>query len=302
MKKIFGAIEAGGTKFVLAAGTGPDDIIVKEGIETTTPVETLGRTVEFFRRVQKKTSIDAIGIGSFGPADISRGIITTTPKPGWADTDFAGFMKKELAIPVGFDTDVNAAALGEMEWGAARNVNDFIYITVGTGIGGGAVVNGSLLHGLSHPEMGHIIISGEVMRNGFNEVCPYHKNCLEGLASGPAIEARWGKKAEELSSSHKVWDIEAEYLAQALSTYILILSPRRIIMGGGVMKTKGLIELVREKTLNILNGYLRLPDITKRIDEFIVPPGLGDNSGIMGAIVLARNALEKKINKPFKNS
>lgn len=287
MKKIFGAIEAGGTKFVLAAGTGPEDIIARKVIETTTPKETLGAAVDFFKRIPAGSTISAIGIGSFGPADITRGTITTTPKKGWDDTDFSGFIKKKLDVPVGFDTDVNAAALGEMEWGAARGINDFIYITVGTGIGGGAVVNGSLLHGLSHPEMGHIIMP----RGEFAGICPYHGNCLEGLASGPAIEARWNKRAGELPVSHPAWEIEAEYLASALSTYIFTLSPRRIIMGGGVMKTKGLMDLVRKKTLKILNGYLRLPFISDNMENFIVPPGLGDNSGIMGAIVLARRSI-----------
>jgi fructokinase len=294
MKKIFGAIEAGGTKFVVAAGTGPDDLIAREVIDTTAPRETLARVIDFFRRVSAGAEICAVGIGSFGPIDIARGTITTTPKPGWTDTGIAGFIKSGLAVPVGFDTDVNAAALGEMEWGAARGISEFIYLTVGTGIGGGAVVNGSLLHGLSHPEMGHVIVTRQQSRlqeqAGFDGVCPYHRNCLEGLASGPAIEAAWGQKAETLPAGHPAWEIEADYLAHALACYIFTLSPKKIIMGGGVMKTEGLMALVRKKTLKLLNGYLKLPAIEDQIESFITAPGLGDNSGVLGALVLARIA------------
>jgi len=288
MKTVYGGIEAGGTKFVLAAGTGSGDILAREVIETTTPAETFGRAVEFFRRVSTTAKISALGIGSFGPIDISRGTITTTPKPGWAGVDFAGYFKSELGVAVGFDTDVNAAALGEREWGAATGLDDFIYLTVGTGVGGGAVVNGSLLHGLSHPEMGHIIVARDRSNDGFEGACPYHKNCLEGLASGPAVEARWGQKASTLPAGHPAWELEAEYLSQALASYIFTLSPRKIILGGGVMNANGLIELVREKTLAALNGYLKIAEITDNIDDFISLPGLGGNSGVLGALVLAR--------------
>lgn len=292
MKTVYGGIEAGGTKFVLAAGNGPHDVVDRRTVSTTTPADTLWSAAEFFQRVSSEYRIAAIGIGSFGPLDIPGGVITTTPKPGWAGTDIAGFFRNEFGVPVGFDTDVNAAALGEMEWGAARGAGDFVYLTVGTGIGGGAVVNGSLLHGMSHPEMGHIIMPRDAS-DSFGGICPYHENCLEGLASGPAIEARWGAPASSLPAGHPAWELEAKYLSVALASVIFTLSPRRIILGGGVMKTVGLIELVREKTLGALNGYLELADIVRRTDEFITPPGLGHNSGVMGAFVLARDELSR---------
>ncbi|HET6569429.1 MAG TPA: ROK family protein, partial [Rhodothermales bacterium] len=260
--KTFGGIEAGGTKFICAVGTGPDDLRRIEQIPTTTPAETFSRVVAFFR--SSPAPLAAIGIGSFGPVDPDPasptfGHITTTPKPGWADTDFAGAIRDALNVPVAFDTDVNAAALGEYTWGAAQGLDTFLYLTVGTGIGGGGLVNNTPLHGLIHPEMGHVMVP-RAPGDDVPGTCPYHGDCLEGMASGPALEARWGTKAEDLPPDHQAWAFEAHYLAHALASYVYVLSPRRIILGGGVMKQGHLFPMVRQRLLDVLNGYVQSPE------------------------------------------
>ncbi len=240
---VYGGIEAGGTKFVCAIGSNPDDLRDEIRFETTSVDETINRTIKYFREKNQNKRLMAIGIGSFGPVDLNKesstyGYITTTPKPNWGNTNIYGKIKEALNIPVGFDTDVNAAALGEYEWGAAQGLTDFIYLTIGTGIGGGGMINGKLLHGLQHPEMGHIYIPHDNNIDPYTGKCPFHKDCFEGLASGPAMEERWGIKAENLSEDHKGWDLEAHYISLALMSYICTLSPQRIIIGGGVMKQK----------------------------------------------------------------
>ncbi|WP_342044847.1 ROK family protein [Bacillus sp. OTU530] len=286
---LFGAIEAGGTKFVCGIGSEHGEILEKITIPTTTPDETMERVIGYF----KGKHLDAIGIGSFGPVDLHKssstyGYITSTPKPYWSQFNFLGEIQKEFPVPIGFDTDVNAAALGEMEWGAAKDVDSCMYMTVGTGIGVGAVVNGELLHGLTHPEMGHIFIKRHE-EDSFGGSCPYHKDCLEGMASGPAIEKRWGKKGLELAGVTKVWELEAYYLAQAVANYILIISPKKIILGGGVMKQQHLISMVRDRVAGLLNGYLQHESITSgQIKDYIVSPGLGENAGLCGALALAK--------------
>jgi fructokinase len=210
MTSLWGGIEAGGTKFVCAVGTGPDDLWAEERFPTTTPAESIGRAVEFFRRWQENESLAAVGIASFGPVDPDPGsptfgYITTTPKQGWAHTDFAGAVQRALHVPVGFDTDVNVAALGEHRWGAAQGLDTFVYLTIGTGIGGGGMVNGKLIHGLVHPEMGHVRIPHDRELDPFPGACPYHGDCLEGLAAGPALEARWGQRGETLPADHPAW-------------------------------------------------------------------------------------------------
>ena len=238
----------------------------------------------------------AIGVGTFGPVDPNPkspkfGYITTTPKPGWAQTDFVGALRAAFDLPIGFDTDVNAAALGEYRWGAAQGLDTFLYITIGTGIGGGAMVEGNLLHGLIHPEMGHIHLPHDWDRDPYAGFCPYHGDCFEGLAAGPAIEGRWGQRAETLPADHPAWGLEAEYIAKALSSYVITLSPQKIILGGGVMEAPGLFPMVRKKTQQILNGYVQMPEILEEIDSYIVPPGLGNKAGVLGAIALAQQAL-----------
>ena len=294
---LFGGIEAGGTKFVCAVGTGPDDLRAEVRIPTTTPEETLPKVVDFFTKQQNKEGrLAAIGIGSFGPVDVRLGSTTfgwflDTPKPGWRRIDFAGVMKRELNVPVGFDTDVNAAALGEHLWGNAQGLDTFIYLTVGTGIGGGGMVSGRLIHGLLHPEMGHILIPRDRSIDPFLGVCPFHQDCLEGLASGSAIEQRWGQKSSELPIDHPAWALEADYLATGLANFTLMLSPERIILGGGVMAQTHLLEKVRLQVQAKLNAYLAVPKITSEIEDYIVLPGLGNKSGIMGAFALAQQAV-----------
>lgn len=291
---LYGGIEAGGTKFVCAVGTGEGDIRSATSIPTTTPDETLARVIEFFRG--QPEPVAAVGIGSFGPVDPDPasptfGFVTSTPKPGWRGTDVRGVVRRALGVPVGFDTDVNAAALGEFRWGAARGLDTFIYLTVGTGIGGGAMVGGRLLHGLVHPEMGHIPVARDRTKDPFEGWCPFHGgDCLEGVAAGPAIERRWGVRAEALPPEHPAWDLEAHYLALALATFVCMLSPQRIILGGGVMQQVHLFPLVRRKVQETLNGYIQSPAILEQIDRYIVPPGLGNRSGVLGAIALAMEA------------
>ena len=275
-----GGIEAGGTKWVCAIGAGPDELDEIVTIPTTTPEETISRAAAFFSQNAK---IESLGVGSFGPVDLRRGVITTTPKPGWADTDLVGELRAALEVPVAFDTDVNAAALGEQRWGAAVGLDTFCYITVGTGIGGGVMAGNALVHGLSHPEIGHMRIPHDTARDAFAGSCPYHGDCFEGLASGTAIHARWGKSGEELLSEPAVWELEAEYLALGVANVICTLSPQLVILGGGVMKQPSLLEAVRSRVRELLAGYVAAPEI--------VAPALGDRAGVLGAIELARREL-----------
>ena len=293
---VWGGIEAGGTKFVCAVASGPDAILAETRFPTTTPGETIGRATAFFREQRAAHgALEAIGIASFGPVDPNPasptfGHITTTPKPGWAQCNFAGRVRDELNVPVGFDTDVNGAALAEGRWGAAQGLDTFVYLTVGTGIGGGAMVAGRLVHGMLHPEMGHVHVPHDLARDPYPGRCPYHKDCLEGLACGPAIEERWGQRAEELRSDHPAWALEADYLAYGLVSQIYILSPQRIILGGGVMEQRRLFPMIRERVVTILNAYVQSPLLLERLDEYIVPPALGGRAGVLGAIALAQQA------------
>jgi fructokinase len=296
MDRLLGGIEAGGTKFVCAVGTGPDDVRAETRFPTTSPAETLKRTVDFFRDQQHLGPLAAVGIAAFGPLDPDPaspafGTITSTPKPGWRDTEFAGLIRRELQVPVGFDTDVNVAALGEGTWGAAQGLTDFLYLTIGTGIGGGGLLGNQLMHGLIHPEMGHIRIPHDRHEDPFPGRCPFHGDCLEGLACGPAIEERWGCSAKELPEGHSAWDLEAKYLALALTNFICTLSPRRIILGGGVMGQPQLFPLIREKVASLLNGYVQSPAILEEIEHYIVPPALAERAGVLGAIALAKRQL-----------
>ena len=292
---LIGAIEAGGTKFVLATGTGPDDLRDVERIPTTTTAETLARCVDYFQASQKKHGpLAALGIGTFGPAGVDPaakdwGFITTTPKPGWQHADMAGPLGRALGVPVAFDTDVNAAGYGEWLWGAGRGCDGVLYLTIGTGIGGGIIISGRPLHGLLHPEMGHIRIPRPAALAAFAGACPWHGDCLEGLASGPAIAARWGIAATDLPPEHPAWEAEADCLAAACASFTCTLSPHRIILGGGVMDVPGLLAMVQKKTRALLNGYLQHPLITE--GEYITAPGLGTHSGLLGALALGNGVL-----------
>lgn len=276
--KQYGGIEAGGTKFVCAIGSGPGDLR-RTTFPTTTPAETIGRAIAFF----DNEKIEAIGIASFGPLDLERGFITATPKAGWRNTDFLGPVAHALQVPIGFDTDVNAAALAESRWGAGQGLTDLIYITVGTGIGGGALVGGKPVHGRIHPEMGHVLIPRDPA-DSYPGCCPFHSDCLEGLASGTAMAGRWECKAQELPADHEAWRLEARYLAKGIVNFLLTLSPQRIILGGGVMHQAALFPLIRAEVARLINGYLPLGE------DLIGPPQLGDNAGVLGAIALALQA------------
>ena len=296
MSELYGGIEAGGTKFVCMVGTGPDDIRAETRFPTTSPDRTLQQALDFLQGEQDRQGpLAALGIASFGPVDLRRdsatyGYITSTPKPGWANVSIAGAARAVLGVPVGFDTDVNAAALAEQRWGAGRGLHSFIYLTIGTGIGGGGLLDGKLTHGLVHPEMGHIRVPHDLAADPFPGVCPFHGDCLEGLASGPAMTARWLQPAEQLPDDHPGWALEASYLALALATFVCTLSPQRIIMGGGVMSKPFLFPLIRQKVVELLNNYVRTPEIIERIDSYIVPPMLGGRAGALGAIALAADA------------
>jgi fructokinase len=285
---VYGGIEAGGTTWECAVGTGPEDVRATETVPTTTPAETIDRVVAFFRR---EGTVDAIGIGSFGPLDPKPasptwGQITTTPKPGWAHTDVGQEIRRRLSVPVVFDTDVNAAALGEHAWGAAQGLDTFCYVTVGTGIGGGGMAGGKLLHGLVHPEFGHLRIPHDLEADPFPGACPYHGDCWEGLASGRAIEARWRRPPDELDDA-AVWELEARYLALGLVCVICVLSPERIVIGGGVMRRTGLLELVHHEVSGLMNGYLETSSLEEGIADYITLPHLA-RSGVLGAIALAQ--------------
>jgi fructokinase len=297
MKKqgpLFAGLEGGGTKFVCAVAAGPEDIRAQASFPTTTPEETIGKAVSFFKGHEP---FAALGIATFGPCDLDPrspyyGHITSTPKAGWENANLLGLFRRAFAVPIGFDTDVNVAALGEWKWGAGKGLESVVYLTVGTGIGGGGISDGRTMHGLVHPEMGHIRVP-RVSGDSFPGNCPYHGDCLQGLAAGPAIEARWGKPAEELPPDHPAWSLEASYLALALNDLICVLSPQRIILGGGVMHQRHLFPLVRREVQRLLSGYIQSYLILERIEEFIVPPGLGDRSGVLGAIALAEQIREK---------
>ncbi len=291
--RLFGGIEGGGTKFVCVIGRGPEDILAEARIPTTTPDATLSEAVDFFRAESARHgSLAAIGVGSFGPVDLrdgsaTWGFITTTPKPGWAQTDVAGRLLRDLRVPVAFDTDVNAAAIGEARWGAAQGLDTFVYLTVGTGIGGGGLFGGQPMHGLVHPEMGHMLIPHDRSLDPFPGSCPFHADCLEGLASGPALLARWKQPAESLPADHPAWALEARYLAFAAANLVCNLSPQRIVLGGGVMEQEQLFPLIRRETVALLNGYIRAAEILDAIDTYVVPPGLGNRSGRLGALAMA---------------
>lgn len=286
---IYGGIEAGGTKMICVIGDENGRILDRMQIPTKTPEETMPLMIDYF----KDKDIKALGIACFGPIDLNRdsktyGYITSTPKLAWKNYDIVGAFKKELGVPIGFDTDVNGSLLGEITWGCAKGLTDALYLTIGTGVGGGVMAGGKLLHGMLHPELGHIkmaVADGDTYKGK----CPYHGTCFEGMAAGPAIEDRWGKKAVELADDDKVWDLESTYIAQALCTYILTLSPQIIILGGGVMHQEQLFPLIRKKVLEQLNGYIVTKEL-KDIDNYIVPASLNDDQGIMGSIKLAMDA------------
>jgi fructokinase len=287
VRRTVGGVEGGGTWWTCAIGSGPEDVQSQRSVPTRAPEDTLGDVAAFFD--SHRARIDALGVACFGPVDLDAtsptfGRVTTTPKPGWQHADVARPLRERLSVPVAFDTDVNGAALGEHRWGAGRDLDPFVYVTVGTGIGAGAIVNGRLLHGLAHPEMGHARIPHDRAADPFPGCCPHHGDCLEGLASGVALAGRWGMPAEQLPEDHPGWDLQARYLALGMVGIITVLSPRRIVLAGGVMRNSRLLPRVRREVATLLAGYVPTADI--------VPPGLGERSGVLGAMALAQAVLE----------
>ncbi|MHC3376374.1 ROK family protein [Ligilactobacillus equi] len=290
MTKLYGAIEAGGTKFVCAVSDADLNIVERVQILTTVPAETMAQVFEFF----DKYTVEAIAIGSFGPIDVNKnsatyGYVTTTPKKGWANYNFLGDMKAHYDVPYVWTTDVNVAAYGELKRGAAKGCQSCLYLTVGTGMGGGAVVNGKVLEGFGHPEMGHITMRRHP-EDKYEGYCIYHKDCLEGLTCGPAVEERaGGVKAYDIPKDAKDWEIEAYYLAQACMDYTLILSPEKIVFGGGVSKQEQLFPMIRESFKEQMKDYVATPDL----DDYIVHVELGDDAGITGCLLLAMEEAAK---------
>lgn len=296
--RLFGAVEAGGTKFVCATGDESGTIQAESRFPTADPASTLARVREFFHVNCSDCAPLAIGVACFGPLILERqaahyGFIGNTPKVGWSNTDVAGMLAREFSCPVGFDTDVNAAALAEHRWGAGGDTQNLVYVTVGTGIGGGVLIAGEPLHGLTHPEIGHIYPRRHAADSNFAGVCPFHGDCLEGLASGPAILARTGSELRHLDAAHMQWQIEADYLGQLCAQLVLTLSPQRIIVGGGVMAER-LFPLVRQRTRHWLGGYVNRCEILGEDGRYIVPPGLGARAGVLGALCLAIDARARR--------
>ena len=296
---LFGGIEGGGTKFVCAVGTGPNDIRAEVRFPTTTPEETMSQAVKFFKQQEENFGkLASIGFASFGPLDPhpdspTYGYILPTPKPGWTNANVVGMVRSAFDIPIAFDTDVNGAALGEWKWGKGQGLNTFIYLTIGTGIGGGVFLEGKLLHGLLHPELGHIPLPHDRTKDPFDGVCPFHGDCFEGLATGVSIEKRWGQRSATLPPEHPAWDLEVEYISHALTAYSYTLSPQRIILGGGVGQLPHMLPRIQQRTQQLINGYIKSPAILENIETYIVNPGLGNLSGVLGAIALGRQALSK---------
>ena len=288
--KYYGSLEAGGTKMVCAIGDEQGNILERVSIPTLAPENTMPAILDFF----KNKNISALGIGCFGPVDLDKksptyGCITTTPKLAWRNYDIVGVCEQELGVPVGFDTDVNGSALGEATWGCTKDLDNSIYITVGTGIGVGVIIDRKPYHGMLHPEGGHIFLARHPQDPMERGVCPYHELCLEGLASGPSIQARWGKPGVELADRKEVWELEAYYLAQAICSYIMILSPERIIIGGGVAHQEQMMPMIRAEVLRQMGGYIAAKGM-QDLENYIVLPSLNDNQGILGALKLAMDA------------
>ena len=291
---LYGGVESGGTKIVCLVGSGPDDIRAESSFATGSPDVTFTRAIDFFDKSQEEFGdIAAIGFASFGPVDLRAdsptfGHVTRTPKEGWSSVDVVGLMRRAFDKPIAFDTDVNGAGIGEYEWGAGRGLSNFVYVTIGTGIGGGIILDGRPVRGISHPEIGHIRPFHDHERDPFAGVCPFHGDCLEGLASGSAIGARWNQNLSELGPDHEALQLEAEYLAHLCAELTYIVSPQKIILGGGVASTKGLLPAVRRKTSELLSGYLSDPIYKSALDAYIVEPELGSRAGVLGALAMAR--------------
>lgn len=297
INKLYGTVEGGGTKFICAVADEQNAILREIRIPTSLPQPTLAACADFFLQAQQELGeLNALGIACFGPLDPrpaspTYGHILATPKPGWENADVVGFFRTALGedLPIGFDTDVNGAVLAESRWGAGQGIGNLVYLTIGTGIGGGALVNGQLIHGYAHPEMGHMLLPQHPSDHHFPGNCPFHGTCLEGLASGPAIEARWNQKAANLAPDHPAWQLEAHYLALGLMNICLILAPERIVLGGGVMNQSFLFPMIRSELTRLLGNYLRLPQIAD-MESYVVSTGLAGIAGLYGGLALAHQA------------
>ena len=290
MADLYGGVETGGTWCVCALGSGPGALVQRATFATGPPAPTLERIADFFSGAARPV---ALGVGAFGPLDLDRssptwGHVTNTPKPGWRGASVAGALGERLGVPVAFDTDVAAAAIGEQRWGAGRGAPTLVYLTVGTGIGAGLLIDGRPHHGLIHPEVGHLRVPHDRERDPFDGVCPWHGDCWEGLATGPALAQRWGAPPEQLPEDHPAWTLQAEYVALGLVSLVSVFSPHRVIVGGGVMARPALLEMVRERLVARLGGYLDSPLLGPRIDDYVVAPALGDDAGVLGAIAMAQ--------------
>jgi fructokinase len=290
--ELFGGVETGGTWCVCAVGRGPEELEDVAEFRTGEPGETLERVAAFFER---RSGLAAIGVGSFGPLDVDPdsptwGYVTTTPKPGWQHTNLGQWLRDRLRVPVAFDLDVTAAAIGEHRWGGGRGMNSLCYLTVGTGIGAGLLAEGRPVHGLVHPEVGHIRVPHDVRRDSFGGSCPVHGDCWEGLASGDAIAQRWGCDAAELPDEHEAWELEAEYLALGILSIVLIASPERVVAGGGVMERPGLLSRTARRLSELVGGYLQTPLLGEEVERYLIAPELGDRAGVLGAIAMAQGA------------
>jgi len=291
--RIYGAVEAGGTKFVCAIGDEGGKVLKEERFPTQDSASTLGRMWSFLRRGREEFgALAGVGVGSFGPVQLDRGhahygYITRTPKPGWSGTDIIGGLAREFSCAVGFDTDVNAAALAEHRWGSARDVQNLVYVTVGTGIGGGALINGKPIHGVMHPEIGHLYPRRHPRDAAFPGICPFHGDCMEGVASGPAIQARSGASLADLDAAHVQWELEADYLGQLCAQLVLTLSPQRIVLGGGVMNQAQLLGPIRQRMRHWLADYVDRDEVLSPDSGYVVTPGLGERAGVLGALALA---------------
>ena len=292
---LFGGMEGGGTKFICAVGDDPDGIIEEIRFPTTTPGETLDQAIAFFR----KYDLSAIGLAPFGPLDLdpaspAYGSITATPKPGWAGTNVVAAFQRNIKVPLAFELDVNAAAFGEYYWiPGNRKLESLVYFTIGTGINVGAIINRKVTHGLTHPEAGHMRLPHNHKKDPFPGICPFHGDCFEGIASGPALARRWRKPAEMLPDNHPAWELEATYIAYAVVNVILTLSPQRIVLGGGIMEHLQLFPVVRSKVRGLLDGYIASPVLAGSMDDYIIPPALGRRSGVLGALALAKKLVRK---------
>lgn len=294
-RQVYGAVEGGGTKFVCMIGTGPSDVVDEITIPTTDPTDTIGSVIEFLARTRPGVALAAVGIATFGPIGLdplaeTYGCVLKTTKEEWSGARILSPIARRLGVPIGWDTDVNGAILGEARWGAAQGVDPALYLTVGTGIGGGALVNGATIHGLLHPEMGHVpvpIVPGDP----FPGICSFHGHCLEGVASGPALAARASRSVADIPTDDPTWDLEARYLAYGISSLVLALSPKRVVVGGGVMKQAHLLPRVRNAFIDVLHGYLDVPEIVEHVDDYLVLSSLDQRAGLYGALVLAERAL-----------